>query len=441
MDVSVENPGGLARRLKVEIPADRVSEAVDAKVKRVGQHAKIPGFRPGKAPLKVLYQRYGAQARQEAAGELVQSAYPEAIEQVELKPAGQPQIELEEFEADQPLAFTASFEVYPEIALTGLDDIKVEKPVTEVTDADVDNTIERIQNQNKTYEAVGRESRDGDQVVIDYVGRIDGEAFEGGTGNDIEVKLGEQQFLPDLERALVGRKAGEQFDVDVSFPDDYGAEDLAGKTASFDVTLKTVNEGKPAEIDAALLQQMGIEEGGVEELKAKVRESLEQEAKHAVDTRVKTEVMDSLYASNPIEVPESMVAQEIERMRKEAMQRMPQEMQQDEEQAKQLLPDEALRENAEKRVALGLLIAEVISEKELELDNDRVTAKMDEVAAGYGDQAEAVKNYYQQNPQLMQGLQAMVMEEQVVDTLLGGATVTEKDTELDELLNANQGNG
>ena len=186
---------------------------------------------------------------------------------------------------------------------------------------------------------------------------------------------------------------------------------------------------------------MGVEEGGVDALKEKVRESLEQEAKHAVDTSVKTQVMDGVHAANPIDVPESMVAQEIDRMRKEALQRMPQEMQGDEEQAKKLLPDEVLRENAERRVALGLLIAEVISEKELELDQERVTNKMEEVASGYGDQAEQVKAYYQQNPQLMQGLQAMVMEEQVVDNLLEGATVTEKETELDELLNAQRQNG
>ncbi|MES1951305.1 trigger factor [Salinisphaera sp. S4-8] len=441
MDVSVENPGGLARRLKVQIPAERVSEAVDAKVKRVGQHAKIPGFRPGKVPLKVLYQRYGAQARQEAAGELIQSVYPEAIEKAELKPAGQPQIELGEVNEDGPLEFTASFDVYPEIELTGLDGLTVEKPVVEVTDADIDKTIDRIREQNKTYEAVDRESQDGDQVVVDYVGRIDGEAFEGGTGNDIEVNIGEQQFLPDLERALVGRKADEQFDVDVSFPEDYGAKDLAGKTATFDVTVKAVKEAKLPEIDDEFLKQMGIEEGGVDALKDKVRESLEQEAKHAVDTSVKTQVMDGVHAANPIEVPESMVAQEIDRMRKEALQRMPREMQGDEEQAKKLLPDEVLRENAERRVALGLLIAEIISEKEIELDQERVSQKMEEVAAGYGDQAEQVKAYYQQNPQLMQGLQAMVMEEQVVDTLLEGATVTEKETELDELLNAQRQNG
>ncbi|MDA3922555.1 MAG: trigger factor [Salinisphaera sp.] len=441
MDVSVENSGGLTRRLKVQIPAERVNDAVDAKVKQVGQNARIPGFRPGKAPMKVLQQRYGAQARQEVLGQLIQSVYPEAVEKSELNPAGQPQIELDSFDEQGPLSFTATLDVYPEIELKGLDAITVEKPVVEVTEADIDKTIERIRDQNKTWEPVERESVDGDQVVVDFIGRVDGEAFEGGTGNDIEVVLGEQQFLPDMERALVGHKGGEQFDVNVDFPEDYGAADLAGKAAVFDVTLKTVNEPKPAELDEAFLEQMGIEDGGVDALKDKIRESLEQEARHAIEGSVKTQTMDSLHAANPIEVPQSMVAQEIDRMRKEAMQRMPEHMQGDEEQAKTLLPDEALRENAEKRVALGLLIAEVIADKDLELDQERVNTKMEEIAAGYGDQSDAVKSYYQQNPQLMQGLQAMVMEEQVVDMLLENATVTEKETELDELLNANRQQG
>ncbi|RJS93139.1 trigger factor [Salinisphaera sp. Q1T1-3] len=437
MDVSVENPGGLKRRLKVQIPAERVNGAVDEKVKRVGQNARIPGFRPGKAPAKVLYQRYGAQARQEVVSELIQQTYPEAIEKSELNPAGQPEIQLDSFEEDGPLSFTADIEVYPEITLQGLDSITVEKPVAEVGEADVDNTLERIRDQNKTFEAVERESVDGDQVTVDYIGRIDGEAFEGGSADDMEITLGEQKFLPDMERGLVGRKAGEDFDLDVAFPEDYGAEELAGKTATFSITVKSVAEAKPVELNEAFIQQMGVEEGTAEALRARIRESLEQELKHAIETSMKTQTMDALHEANTIEVPEAMVAQEIDRMRKEAMQRMPQEMQQDPEQAKQLLPDEALREQAEKRVALGLLIAEVISERELELDQAKVDEKMDEVASGYGEQAEQVKQYYQQNPQLMQGLQAMVMEQQVVDNLLAGATVTEKETELDELLNAN----
>lgn len=441
MDVSVENPGGLKRRLKVEVPADRVNKAIDDKIKRVGQNARIPGFRPGKAPRKVLYQRYGAQARQEVLGELVESVYPEAVKQAEVNPAGQPQIELDSYEDNGPLSFTAEIEVYPEIQLQGLDSISVEKPVTEVTDDDIENTIERIRKQQQTWEEVDRASADGDQVVVDYIGRIDGETFEGGSAEDMTITLGEGQFLPDMERNLVGRSPGEQCQIEVGFPEDYGAEELAGKTATFDVTVKQVKEGKLPELDEDFVKQMGVEDGSVDELRKHIRESLENEVKNAIDTSVKTQTLDSLHEANDIDVPETMVSQEMERMRKETMQRMGSQMQLSEDQIRQLMPDEALREQAEKRVALGLLISEVISEKEIELDQDKVNAKLDEIASAYDDQAEAVKNYYQQNPQLMQGLQAMVMEEQVIDKLLENATVTEKDTELEELLAANRQQG
>src|SRR5699024_8015397 len=240
MDVSVEQPGGLKRRLKVEVPAERVSSAVEEKIRKVGQHARIPGFRPGKVPRKVLHQRYGAQVRQEVAGELIQSVYPEAVEESKLKPAGQPEIELDSFENDGPLAFTASFEVFPEVELQGLDQVAVEKPVTEVADTDIDKTLERIREQNKTWEEVERESADGDQVVVDFVGRLEGEAFDGGSAEDAEINLGENQFLPDMERGLVGRKAGQQCQIEVAFPEDYNAEHLAGKTATFEVSVKSV---------------------------------------------------------------------------------------------------------------------------------------------------------------------------------------------------------
>lgn len=437
MDVSVENPGGLVRRMKVQIPAQRVTEAVDAKVRRVGQHARVPGFRPGKVPVKVLYQRYGAQARHEVVGELIQELYPQALEQTELKPAGQPEVELDEVKVGEPLAFTASFDVYPDIELTGLDTISVEKPRTAVTEADVDKTIERILNQNKTFNAVERESQDGDQVLVDYVGRIDGEAFNGGTGNDVEVELGEQRFLPDLERGLVGRKADDRFDVEVTFPDEYAAEELAGKTAVFDVTIKTVSAPDVPALDDAFAEQMGMAGGGVAAFKAKVRESLEKESENAVDTRVKNQVLDGLREANRIELPASLVSQEMERMRKEATSRMPEFMQNDEDTLRQLMPDDDLRESAERRVALGLLIGEVIKTKALALDDERVQARLGEVVADYGEQADAVRQYYQSNAQLMQGIQAMVMEDQVVEALLEQATVTDKDVTLDELLNSN----
>lgn len=420
--------------MTVRIPPERVEKAVEEKVRRAGRHAKIPGFRPGKVPYRVLYQRYADSALAEVTGELVQSTYPEALDREGLKPAGKPRVELDEQSPDSGLAYTASFDVYPEIELKGLDKLEVEKPVAEVTEAGIDRTVERLREQHKEFAEVERATVDGDQVVIDFIGRVDGEAFEGGSGNDVEVTLGEGRFLPDLERALVGRKAGETFQVDVTFPEDYGAEHLAGKTAGFEVTVKSVAEPRLPEIDTAFLQKVGVEEGGEAALREKVAESLRREVDNAVDRRVKSRVMDAVLEANPIEVPDGLVAEEIERMRGEALSRLPEQMREDPEQVRQLLPDENLREGAWRRVALGLLISEVISAKGIELDRERVDAKLDELASGYDQQAEAVKSYYRSNPQMMQGVEAMVMEDQVVETLLADARVKERKIDLDELL-------
>lgn len=420
--------------MTVRIPSERVEKAVEEKVHHAGRHAKIPGFRPGKVPYKELYRRYAESARAEVAGDLVEATYPEALEQEGLKPAGRPRVELDEQSPENGLAYTASFDVYPEIELKGLDKLKVEKPVAEVTDADIDRTIKRLREQNKEFTAVDRASADGDQVVIDFIGRIDGEAFEGGSGNDIELTLGEGRFLPDLERALVGRKADENFHADVAFPEDYGAGNLAGKTADFEVTVKSVSEPGLPEIDTVFLQKLGIEEGGEPALREKVAESLRGERDNAVEQRMKSQVMDGVLDANPIDVPVGLVEQEIERMRGEALARLPENMRQDPEQARKLLPDESLREGARRRVAMGLLIAEVISVKGIELDRERVDAKLDELASGYDQQAEAVKSYYRSNPQMMQGVEAMAMEEQVVEALLADARVKERKIDLDELL-------
>lgn len=438
MEVSIAESNGLERTLKVQIPAEQVDQAIEEKIRRVGQHAKIPGFRPGKVPKKVLYQRYGDGARQEVAGELVQSTIPQAISQVDLKPAGRPDVSVDSMEPGAGLAYTATFDVYPEIELQGLDDIKVERPVVEVTDSDVDAAIVRLREQRKTFEPVEREARDEDKLVIDYEGKIDGEAFEGGTASDVEVVVGEGRFLPDLESALKGRTAGESFESDVTFPEEYQSVDLAGKTAQFSVTIKSVSEPQLPELDDEFLKSLGMEEPNEAELREKLAESLRSEADNQISNREKTQVMDAVLAANPIEVPKSIVAQEMQRMRQEALSRMPEQFRENSEALAQLFPEEQMREPAEKRVALGLLIAEVISQREIELDREKVDEKLGELAAQYGAETEQVKQYYQSNPQMMQGIEAMVMENQVVESLLGAATISDKTMSLDELLSDGQ---
>ncbi len=434
MDVSVEHASNLGRRVKVEIPADRVKQTIDDKIRRVGENAHVPGFRPGKAPTHVLFQRYGDQVRHEAASELIQSVYPEALEQAEINPAGQPEIEMGEISRDAPLTFTASVEVYPAIELQGLDSLTVERPSTSVSDEDVENTIERLQQRAATRETVERPAAQGDQVTVDYIGRKNGEKFDGGSAEDVTVELGSNYFLADLEESLYGKSAGDHYTIDITFPEDYQDDDLAGQPASLEVTVKRVEVDVPASLDEEFITGMGIEEGTPEALRREVRKSLEDETQNAIDTRVKTQIMDAIYEANPIDVPESMVAQEIEAIRGEAKKNLPEGMQNDQETLKAVLPDSALRDQAVKRVALGLLLSQIISDYEIEVDKARVDAKIDQMAASYGDQADEIRNYYQQNPQMIDGLQAMVMEEQVVEKLLENATVTDKPMSMDDLL-------
>lgn len=433
MEVSVENPGGLERRMRVQVPSQRVEDAVAEKVKRVGHHAKVPGFRPGKVPMKVLFQRYGQQARQEVVGELLQSTYAEALSETALNPAGQPSIELEEQQPGAGLQYVATFEVYPEIELKGIEGQVIEQPQVSVEDADVDTTIERVRKQHQSFEETDQASEDGDRVTIDFEGTVDGEPFDGNSGEDVPLEIGAGRFLKDMEEGLKGHKAGESFAVQVNFPEDYPSEELAGKAASFQINLKKVEAPRLPELDDEFLAKLGIEEGGVEALRQKVRESLESERDKAVRNRVKQQIMDALYAANPVDVPKALVAQEIERLRGEAAQRLPQ-AQRKPEQLRQWMPDEMFEETAQRRVRLGLLIAELIKARELQLDSARVDALLEELAAEYSE-PEQVIQYYRSNPQLLQGVEAMAMEEQVVDALLQDVERNSVAKSFEELMN------
>lgn len=432
MEVSVENPGGLERRMRVHVPSQRVEDAVAEKIKRVGRHAKVPGFRPGKVPIKVLYQRYGQQARQEVLSELLPSTCSEALGQAELSPAGQPQIELQQQGPGEDLEYIATFEVYPQIELKSLEGQAVEEPETSVEDADVDNTIERIRKQHQTFEGTERAAEEGDRVTIDFEGRIDGEPFEGNSGEDVPVEIGSGRFLNEMENGLKAHTTGESFTVEVNFPDDYPSQPLQGQRAEFQVTVKKVEAPQLPAIDEEFLKKLGVEEGGEEALRQKVRESLESERDKAARNRVKQQVLDALHDTNPVEVPKALVEQEIERLRGEASQRLP-EGQRDPERLRELMPDNLFEETAKRRVKLGLLIAEVIKAREIELDAARVDSMLNELASGYGE-PEQVIQYYRSNPQLMQGVEAMAMEEQVVDTLLQDVERKSVQMSFDELM-------
>lgn len=434
MEVNVESPGGLRRQMRVRVPADRVAKAVDDRLKRYASRAKLPGFRPGKAPRKVIEQQFGDSARMDAISDIVQQTYPEALSQAGVNPAGQPKIDITAEKAGEPLEYVAHFEVYPEVQLQALDRLAIDRPVVEVTDADVDRLVENLRKARRSYDAVERAAAAGDRVTVDFLGKVDGEAFAGGEGKDVQFEIGASQFLPDLENGVVGHSAGETFSVDVNFPEDYRAENLRGKTAQFEVSLKAVEAATLPAIDAEFLKAHNVDEtAGEAGLRDKCRAALEKERDKGVQNRLKAQALDQLLETNPIDVPDALVQQEIPRLRQEAAARMNMPAA-DAEKLEQMMPGNLFEPSARRRVSLGLLIGEVIKAKQIKLDPERLDKALDGIAADY-EQPEQVKAYYRSRQDLMQGLSAMVMEEQVVDALLAGVQPREQPMTLDELLN------
>lgn len=433
MEVQLETPGGLVRQLRVRVPAERVAQAVDARLKRVATRAKIPGFRPGKAPFKVIEQQYGDSARMEAVSEIVQQTYPEALGKSGVNPAGMPKIDITAEKPGEPLEYVAQFEVYPEIKLNDMKGLKLEKPVVEVSEADIDKLVLNLRNSRRTLAVVARPAKLEDAVTVDFLGKIDGVAFAGSEGKDVTIELGKGQFLPDMENGIVGHAAGESFTVAVKFPDDYRNESLRGKTADFEMTLKEVKEPQLPAIDAEFLKAHQIAESdGEAGLRAKGRIALEKERDKALQSRLKTQTLDQLLSLNPIEIPQTLIEQEIPRLRDEAIARMNLAKIPDDKK-RELLPDALFSANAQKRVALGLIISEVIKTREIKLDAERVEKALNELSADY-EQPEQVKQFYRGRQDLMQGLRAMVLEDQVVASLTEGAAITEVPMSLDDLL-------
>jgi|AntDeeMinimDraft_5_1070356.scaffolds.fasta_scaffold00306_13 trigger factor len=433
MQVSVERQEGLERTLKVEIPSDRIEGAVEERLNKLQRQVRLDGFRPGKVPMRVVRTRYGGQVRQEVMGELIQSTLQEAVTQVEMQPAGSPRIDSAD---DQPeeggMAYTATFEVYPEVELGEISDLEVEKPVAEVTEADVDGMIETLQKQRQEFEEVDQPAAQGDRVVIDFVGRIDGEAFEGGSGEDTPVDLGAGRMIDGFEDQLEGIRPGEEREVEVTFPEEYGATELAGRNATFSVTCKSVQSGRLPEVDEEFARQFGIESGSVDELRDGLRRNMERELKQALDAQVKRQVMDAVVTRHPIDVPDALVQEEIGRLREQMKQRLGGQMS-DEQLTDDLFRDEALR-----RVRLGLLLSELVQRNGIQADDDAVREKVEEMASAYDDPQQVVQHYYE-NQQMLQGIQAMVVEDRVVDWILERANVTETQTNFDEVMQQQNG--
>jgi trigger factor len=431
MQVSIETLEGLERRMTVQVPSDTVTQAVEKKLNDLRKTVKIDGFRPGKVPLKVVQQKFGGHVRQEVIGDVIESSYHDAIVQENVRPAGMPSIESINSEDKENVSYIAVFEIYPEIDEIKLDTIKVEKPVVEIKDEDLQAMIQKLREQRKEWSEVKRAAAKGDQVLVDFEGRIDGEVFEGGAGKDMAVEIGAGQMLPEFEAGLEGLSSGEEKIVTVNFPDDYHGKEVAGKAAEFTLKATKVSEPNLPDVDEAFARAFGVEDGDLDKLHNDVRANMEKELGQRLKTSIKNAVMTGILEENKIIAPSALVAEECKSLKMQAAQRMGQDLETFDVDS---LPNNMFEEEATKRVRLGLLVGEVIKNEKIELDKSLLESTLTEMAASY-EQPDQVMNYYRQNQEARSGLEGMVLEDQVVNHILDKAKVTEKQVSFEEMMN------
>lgn len=431
MQVSVETTSGLERKLIIDIPAANVEQEISKRLQQVSRNARIDGFRSGKVPMRIVKQRYGKGVREEVLGEQMQRGFIEAITQEKLNPAGAPQVEPTVDEEGKDFQFTATFEIYPVVELQGLDAIEVEQLTADVTDADMDNMLDILRKQQAEYSETAEAAKDGDRVKIDFDGYVDGEAFEGGKAEGYSLVLGSKSMIPGFEDQLIGSKAGEEKTIKVTFPEDYQSEDLQGKEAEFKITVHAVEVVELPELNEEFFTKFGVEADSEAAFREEVSKNMARELKQAIQRHTKNQVMDGLVLQNAIDVPSALVAQEIQRLKQQAIQQFGGGQQFD----ASALPDELFTAQAERRVKLGLLINAAIEKFELKADSARVDALIEDMASTFQD-PEQVKQYYKSNKEQLAQLEALALEEQVVDTLLDQAKVTQKASNYEDAIKA-----
>ena len=418
MSISIETLEGLQRRVTITVAADKIEAAYKEQLKGYAKNARVDGFRKGKVPHSIIEQRFGVAARQEVLSDEMQRAFFDAVIAEKINLAGRPTFIPNNYQPGQEFSFSVTFEVFPEVELKGLENIEVEKP---------DKMVDVLRKQQATWTESQEAVKAEDRVTIDFVGSVDGEEFEGGKATDFVLAMGQGRMIPGFEEGIVGHKAGDQFDIDVTFPAEYHAENLKGKAAKFAITLKKVENIVLPELTEEFVKKFGNAKS-VEDLRAEIKKNMQRELNNAITARVKNQVINGLIAQNDIEVPAAAVAEEVDVLRQQAVQRFGGKP----EMAAQL-PAELFETEAKRRVQVGLLLSTVIGSNELKVDEARVEAMIADIASAYEQPAEVVE-YYAKNRQLTENIRNVVLEEQAVDAVLAKAKVTEKAMSFDELM-------
>ena len=432
MQISVENTSDIGRKVTVQVPEEKVQEEISSRLKKLARQIKIDGFRPGKAPARVIRQRFGQQVRQEVISDLIDSSFKEAMEEHGLRLAGEPQLTPKEMAEGKGLSYEVQFEVYPEIQLSPIEELEIKKSVCEITDQDLETMIERLRSQKKTWTEVDRPAQSGDRLTISFEGTKNDEPIEGGKAEHFEIELGAGQMIPGFEDHLIGAKAGDQLEFDITFPDDYQDEDLAGETVHFKVEVEKVEAGRLPEVDAEFIREYGVESGDLEEFRTEVRKNMERQLQKALQERLQAQVLDQLYEHNPIPVPEGLIKQEMQRVLgplSDTLKKNPDLLNQ--------LPLDNMRENAKKRVALGLLLGHIIRSENLKPDPQRVRQAIEDLAENYEDPQQVIEWYYE-NPEQMAQIESQVLEQMAIEWIVERARVTEEPIAFDELMKQQQ---
>ncbi|MDX2507879.1 MAG: trigger factor [Gammaproteobacteria bacterium] len=432
MQVSVETKEGLEREMVVEFPTSNIDGEVKTRLQSLTKTAKINGFRPGKIPFMVIKKRYGGQVEAEVLNEKLQQSYFEAISQEKINPAGQPAIDIIENDKEDTTSYKAIFEVYPEITIASLQDQNFEKAVVTIGEEDIDSTVENIRKQNQNLSDVDRGAQEGDQVTVDFTGTIDGEAFKGNEGQQVPVTLGQGQMIEGFENGLQGAKAGDEVSLELKFPEDYHYKDVAGKPVNFAISVSSIKEAVLPELNDEFFSKFAITEGGIDAFRAEVKKNMQVELNKSISAKLKNRVMDAILEVNDVPVPKALVEEEAKNMAQQ-MQSQYQKQGQGEAQ----LQTSMFEEQAKRRVALGLVLADIVKKHEIQASRESVKEKINGLAATYENPQE-VMDYYLSHKDKLAEIESFVLEEKIVDWACEQANVTDKAYSFTEFMNPKQ---